>query len=346
MQVKVIRTPFVKDGHYVEEYHLINDHGFEVHLSNYGCTILSILWPKSDGQGTDDILLGYDRIEQWFEDKSFFGSTAGRCCNRIRGASIQFDGLDYPLGANIPPHQLHGGFNGFNQKIWRATPQWTLDEASVSMLLLSRHLEEGYPGNLSACATISLNDKNEIIIHYTATTDHTTICNLTCHPYFNLDGSSDILEHELYINADTFTIMDEDLVPTGEIQPVLNTPLDFSRIIPIASNLLMDHHLIKFANGFDHNYILNDSSGKQPQAIIKSNKNGRSVAIFTDQPGIQFYSGNHLNIRGKADKMYSAFSGLCLETQGFPNAANIDSFPSVKLDPGETYESNTKFVLA
>ncbi len=344
MRIEVNRSPIIENGYYIEEYRLINNNGFELHVSNFGCTLLAILWPKEQG-GKDDILLGYDTVEQWLDDQSFFGSTAGRCCNRIRGAVAQIDGLEYSLSANIPPHHLHGGWNGFNKKTWRGTPAVHGQTASITMHYLSGHLEEGYPGNLAATAVISLNEDQEITIQYSAITDQATICNLTNHGYFNLDGSKDILDHELWINAHAITGVDQDLVPTGEIIPISNTPFDFTTPSFLRSKIGADHDFLHIAKGYDHNYILSSPGDNTPQAILKSLINGRKISVYTDQPGIQVYSGNHLNLNGKEGKAYGPYAGLCLETQGFPNAANIDSFPSVILEPGEVYGSYTMLKL-
>lgn len=344
MQIIVHPTEHIKDGYRVEEYVMQNDHGFEIKLSNFGCTLMNLFWPNQDGT-SDDILLGYDRIEEWFEDKSFFGSTAGRCCNRIRDSKVIIGGQEYILNANIPPHQLHGGIVGFNKKMWRGYPFVKEQHVGVTMYYNSRHLEEGYPGNLSLEATIALDNKNQLIIEYRATTDAFTICNITTHPYFNLDRSRDILDHTLWIDADHVTEMDQDLLTNGKLISVNETPFDFRTPAEIRSPLSNPHQQIILAEGIDHNYVLNQHEVEVAIASLNSEINGRKISLFTNQPGIQLYTGNHLNLIGKNGMNYQKHAGICLETQGFPNAVNIESFPSVLLRPEEQYYSYSKIEM-
>ena len=346
MQVKVNRTDLVRNGHYIEEYQLTNDQGFSLKLSNLGCTLMELLWPDSKGM-VKDILLGYDSITAWYDDQSFFGSTAGRCCNRIRDSKVTIGEQEYALTANIPPHQLHGGLTGFNKKMWRGYPFTSNERAGVTMFYNSQHLEEGFPGNLSVEATISLTNKNELIIEYKAFTDQLTICNLTSHPYFNLDGSNDILNHTLWMDADFITEIDNEFLTTGHTLAVKGTPFDFTIPSKIGKQLSVVHpQMILADHGIDHNYIINQPTPGIAVASLQGDTSGRQINIFTNQPGIQLYTANHLDFIGKNGLHYPKYAGICLETQGFPNAANISSFPSVMLRPGEQYYSYTKIEMA
>jgi aldose 1-epimerase len=345
MQVQVNQTDLLRAGQYIEVYQITNNQGFSIKLSNLGCTLMEVLWPDSEGM-LNDILLGYDSIADWQDDQSFFGSTAGRCCNRIRDSSVIIGDKEYALNANIPPHQLHGGLAGFNKKIWRGYPFTNQDLAGVTMYYNSRHLEEGFPGNLSVEAIISLTNKNELIIEYKATTDQLTVCNLTSHPYFNLDGSRDILDHTLWIDADYITEIDSDFVTTGHSMAVKETPFDFTTPIQIGKQLAKKHPQKTLSDhGIDHNFILNQIPLDTPAASLSSTTSGRQIKLYTNQPGIQLYTANHLNFMGKKGKHYSKYAGVCLETQGFPNAANIPGFPSVLLHPGQHYYSYTKLEM-
>ncbi|MEO5581922.1 MAG: aldose epimerase family protein [Saprospiraceae bacterium] len=340
MEVKVERTGFVLEGNYVEKYSLVNDHGFEITLSNFGCTLMNFYWPARGG-AAQDILLGYDSIEKWFDDKSFFGSTAGRCCNRIRNSKIKNSDHEYQLTSNIPPHQIHGGINGFNKKIWRAIPFSLDNEAGVNLYYNSKHMEEGFPGNLSVQATITLDNENQLKIEYKAISDALTVCNLTSHPYFNLDGSQTILNHKLWVDANYITEIDSSILTTGVILPIKNTPFDFLEAKKIGPQLNSFHPQITLADGIDHNYVLNHQSPHVPMAYLESEHSLRKIVFFTNQPGIQLYTGNHLSSIGKKGISYPKHGGICLETQGFPDAANISSFPSVLLKEDEQYYSIT-----
>lgn len=341
MQIKVNRTPHLIDGYYVEEYSLLNDHGFELRCTNYGATITHLLWPGTGGIYTD-IMLGYDQIESWFTDKNWFGSTAGRCCNRIKNARFTLDDFDYHVTANTPPHQLHGGMKGFNRHNWRGYPEQTSEYAGVRMYLLSKNGDEGYPGNLSVEALLALTNSNELIIEYKAVTDKPTLCNITAHPYYNLNGVGPILDHELYIQADQMLLNDVDSVPTGEYLELKGSPFDFTSITNIGSSLRKGHQQMDFAQGIDQNFILKEAAPHQPQIVVFSPTSKRKLSFYTNQPGVQFYTGNHLNLIGKNKVRYEKFGGLCLETQGFPDAINYPHFPSVILRPGEKYWSWTK----
>ena len=341
MQIKVNRTPHIIDGYYVEEYSLFNDHGFELRCTNFGAAITHLLWPGTDGT-TTDILLGHDQIEKWLTDNNWFGSTAGRCCNRIKNARFKLDDIEYQVTANTPPHHLHGGAKGFNVHNWRGYPEQTNEYVGVRMYLMSKDGDEGFPGTLSVETFLALTNANELVIEYKALTDKPTICNLTAHPYYNLDGKGSILDHELWIHADQMLLNDADSVPTGEYYEVKGSAFDFTSITTIGENLRKGHQQIDFANGIDQNFVLKESMPDQPQIIVYSPQSKKKLSFFTNQPGVQFYTGNHLDLIGKNNVKYEKFGGLCLETQGFPNAINYPHFPSVILKPGEKYWSWTK----
>lgn len=343
MDIKVSQLPVVQDGYYVEEYELSNDDDFRICLTNFGATLESILWPAGSKKH-QDILLGYDHTMDWLEDDSWFGATAGRCCNRIRNSEVAINDVQYKLNANTPPHQLHGGLRGFNKRNWRGIPFEKDKTIGVQFFYLSRHLEEGFPGNLSVEAIFTLNNKNEITIQYKANTDQTTICNITCHPYYNLDQSENILNHQLFINADRITPVDADLIPLGNYMDVAGSAFDFRKSSEIGPRLNQADPQLSIAKGFDHNYVLNSADITVKSASLKSKF--RTIDFYTNQQGIQFYTGNHFNHhKGKSAIGYSRYAGLCLETQGLPDAANNPEFPSVILHPGHTYHSITKLVL-
>lgn len=344
MQIKVNRTPYLIDGYYVEEYSLLNDNGFELRCTNFGATITHLLWPGLEGTVTD-ILLGYDETEKWFSDKNWFGSTAGRCCNRIKNAKFTLDGKEHNITANIPPHQLHGGTNGFNMRNWRGYPEQKSEYVGVRMHLLSKDGDEGFPGNLSVEALMAITNENELIIEYKAVTDKPTICNITSHPYYNLDGEGSILDHKLYIHADQMLLNDADSIPTGEFFNLIGSAFDFTSLTTIGSNMKIGHQQIDIANGIDQNFVLKESIQNLPQIIVYSSRSKKRLSFFTNQPGVQFYTGNFLNLFGKNNLKYEKHTGLCLETQGFPNAINYPHFPSVVLRPGEKYWSWTKVKL-
>jgi aldose 1-epimerase len=344
MQIKVNRTPHLIDGYFVEEYSLLNDWGFELRCTNFGCTITHLLWPNADGTRTD-ILLGYDHLAQWFTDKNWFGSTAGRCCNRIKNAKFRLEDKMYAVTANTPPHHLHGGVKGFNMCNWRGYPEQTDQYVGVHLYLLSKDGDEGYPGNLSVEALLALSNKNELIIEYRAMTDKVTLCNLTSHPYFNLNGLGSILDHEIYINADQILVNDADSIPTGDFLNVRDNAFDFRSLISIEKNLKKGHQQIDFADGIDQNFVLKEVSDGQPNIVVYSSAAQKKLCLYTNQCGVQFYTGNHLNLIGKNNLKYEKHSGLCLETQGFPNAINYPHFPSVVLKPGEKYWSWMKIKL-
>jgi aldose 1-epimerase len=293
--------------------------------------------------------LGYNCVEDYINavEKPYFGAVVGRYGNRIAGGKFSIDGNEYTLPTNNGPNSLHGGYYGFDKVVWEAEP---VGDNGVRLTYQARDTEEGYPGNLTVTVTYTLNDENEIVVEYTATTDKPTPVNLTQHAYFNLKGEGEgtILDHELLINADRYTPVDENLIPTGELAPVASTPFDFRSSKPIGRDLGADHPQLKIGGGYDHNFVLNRRGGGQEldlAARLYEPKSGRVLEVLTTEPGVQFYSGNFLtgNITGKRGKAYAHRGALCLETQHFPDSPNHPEFPSTILRPGETLESKTVF---
>ena len=310
-------------------YTLTNELGYEVSIINYGGAITALKTP--DRHGTfGDIVLGYETLDDYVRNPRYFGALIGRHANRIADGRFTLNGVQYQLGRNNGANHLHGGFNGFDKRVWSAR-----EEGSVLRLsYLSKDGEESYPGNLEAFVDYGLSG-NELTIEYRASTDKDTIVNLTNHSYFNLAGAGTILDHELTLNADTFTPVSSDLIPTGEIKSVAGTPMDFRNGRAIRSEV-----------DYDHNFVLNDWDGSlRPVARLYESTTGRVLEILTTEPGIQFYNGNFLDgsLVGKGGVAYEKYAGLCLEPQHFPDAPNHPNFPSTVLRPGEEYKHTTVF---
>jgi aldose 1-epimerase len=333
------------EGRTVEIYTLSNAHNARVRITNYGAIVQSLYVPDRNDQ-LEDIVLGYDTLEEYLKDTSFFGAIVGRFGNRIAGGKFSLNGEDYQLSQNEGNNHLHGGTNGFFRKVWEAEKVHSDLGPALQLTYLSPDMEEGYPGNLTITVIYTLTDNNELRIDYTATTDKRTIINPTHHSYFNLSGDFNIpiLDHELTIDADTYTPIDADFIPTGELKPVADTPMDFRNAIQIGTRINDEYDQLKFAGGYDHNWVLNNFDGTvRKVAELFDPGSGRTMEVYTDQPGLQFYSGNFLDgtIIGKGGILYRHRTGLCLETQFFPNSPNEESFPSVVLNPGETYRQTT-----
>lgn len=328
----------------IKSYTLKNKSRMEVKITNYGATISSIKVPDRNGV-IADVALGYNNVEGYVNaiDRSYFGAVVGRYGNRIAKGKFTLDGKEYTLATNNGENHLHGGLMGFDKAIWNAK---VLGENKVSFSYLAKDGEEGYPGNLFVNVTYTLTDDNALQIDYLATTDKATPVNLTNHTYFNLDGEGapTILNQELMLNADAFTPVDQGLIPAGEIRPVKGTPFDFRAPKAIGKDINTDNQQLKYGMGYDHNWVLNKGKGGMTlAATLYAPENGRLMQVYTDQPGIQFYSGNFLDGRltGKSGKPYLHRSGLCLETQHYPDSPNHPAFPSTILKPGEEYKSST-----
>lgn len=329
------------DSKQVKLYHLKGKGNIQVAITNYGAKIVSLLAPDKQGQ-LADVELGYDNIDQYVNTKErYYGGIVGRYGNRIAKGKFKVDGKEYTLATNNGVNHLHGGKKGFNDVVWDAEQP---NDHTLKLHYLSKDGEEGYPGNLDITLTYELTDSNELKIDYTATTDKATVVNLTNHSFFNLHGAGngDINDHVMYINADKFTPVDSTLIPSGKLEPVKGTPMDFTTPTKIGERVDADFEQLKFGKGYDHNYVLN-KKGKELSlaATVEEPQSGRFLEVWTTEPGVQFYGGNFLDgtDKGKEGKTYVHRGAFCLETQHYPDSPNQPSFPSVVLKPGETYSS-------
>jgi len=330
-----------ESGQQVDIYTLSNANGMQVKITNYGAIVQLLTASDRDGK-YEDVVLGYDKLEDYIKATPYFGAIVGRYGNRIAKGKFTLDGAEYTLATNNGANHLHGGIKGFDKVVWTAQPT----ETGLKLTYLSKDGEEGYPSNLSCAVIYTLTDNNELQIEYEATTNKATPVNLTHHGYFNLSGNckTDILGHELWINANTFTPVDSTLIPTGDLPSVENTPFDFNSPTAIGARINDYSEQLKFGLGYDHNWVLNDVDGSMKlQASLYEKASGRLMEIYTVEPGLQFYSGNFLdgsNV-GKGGKVYNYRNGLCLETQHYPDSPNQPDFPSTILKPGETYQTKT-----
>jgi len=329
------------DGCNVRLFTLTNNQEMEVRVINFGGIITTIKVPDRDGI-LGDVVLGHDRLEGYLHHSRYFGALIGRFANRIARGRFVLDGVEYSLPINNGVNHLHGGFKGFDKVVWQ--PE-ALGNA-LRMTYLSRDGDENYPGNLRAVVTYSLTEADELRLDYEASADRDTIVNLTNHSYFNLAGGGTILDHELTIPAEAFTPVDQTLIPTGEIRNVCATPFDFRSATPIGKRINEDYEQLRFAGGYDHNFVLrSEPAGFKKVARAHDPKTGRVLEISTEQPGIQFYSGNFLDgsIVGKGGRAYVKYSGFCLETQHFPDSPNHPNFPATVLRTGQEYRHTTVF---
>lgn len=334
------------DGRKVGLFTLENRNGVRADITNYGGRIVSLLIPCKEGI-FDDVVNGFHHINDYLNTSEvYYGAVIGRYANRIANARFSLDGKTYQLMANNGPNSLHGGPGGFHQVVWDAKQ---LDRQTLQLNYVSPHLEEGFPGNLDVKVTYMLSDDNALHIEYNASTDHTTVINLTNHAFFNLsgEGSSTINDHFIKIYAHHYTPVNEVLIPTGEIAPVENTPFDFRDFRRIGEFVDADHPQIQIGKGYDHNFVLMKTPGIQGAAELAASVydpiSGRKMDVYTSEPGMQFYGGNFLsgNVIGKRGEPYLFRSSFCLETQHFPDSPNQPHFPSVVLHPGQTYTSKT-----
>ena len=339
----------VKPGAYADLFTLSNDQGVTLALTNYGGIITSLTTPDRRGE-PGDIVLGYDTLDEYVDHNPFFGCLVGRFGNRLAKAQFTLKGKTYTLLQNNGQNHLHGGKVGFDKVLWAAEPFSTPGSVGVKLTYTSVDGEEGYPGNLTTTVVYTLADDG-FEIDYQATTDQTTILNLTNHTYFNLAGKGDILDHTMMIAADAFTPVDATLIPTGELRPVAGTPFDFRTPTRIGARIDQDDEQLRFGGGYDVNWVVDGTPGElRLAARVTEATSGRMVEVHTTQPGVQFYSGNMMpaQLPGKGGQMYGRRYGLCLETQHFPDSPNQPNFPSAVLEPGETYHETTvwKFGLA
>lgn len=344
LDIKVKPFGETPDGQQVRLYTLRNVNGLSAEIMTYGAIVVTLKTPDCKGK-MDDIVLGYDNLQDYIKNSPYFGAIVGRYGNRIGQGKFTLDGVEYKLAVNNGENHLHGGVKGFDKVVWSDEPVWKADAVGVKLSYLSKDGEEGYPGNLSATVTYLLTNANELRIEYQATTDKATPVNLTHHGYFNLTGAKrDILDHVLALNADKFTPVDKGLIPTGELLRVAGTPMDFTRPTAIGAGIGNDFEQLKFGGGYDHNWVLNKGGrGMIAAARVYEPATGRVMEIRTTEPGIQFYSGNFLDgtITGKGGTVYKHRWGLCLETQHYPDSPNKPDFPSTILRPGQKYETTT-----
>lgn len=348
----VSRAPFgrTSDGERVEAITLSNARGVSARIITLGASVQSIRAPDRNGKG-DDIVLGYPTIEGYLTKPEYFGSTVGRVANRIARGRFRLDGRTYQTPVNNGPNALHGGTKGFDKVVWRVLEVKRGPTASVSLGYTSPHNDQGYPGTLEVTATYSLSERNELSVDYRATTDRATVVNLSNHTYWNLGGEGNgrgALDHLLTIPADAYTPVDETLIPTGEIRPVAGTVFDFRTPTRIGDRVreAADQQIV-FGRGYDHNWVVSRRASPQPRlmARVEDPRSGRVLEVLSDQPGIQFYSGNFLDgtVIGKAGKLYRQGDALVLEPQMFPDTPNRPEFGSVRLDPGQTYQNRIVF---
>lgn len=343
MKNKIIETESFNDilnGEQVFLKLLHNKNGTAVAITNYGARVVS--WKFQN----INIVVGFDSLNGYLtSSEHFYGATIGRFANRIARGSFTLDGNEYILETNNPPNHLHGGPNGFHTKVWKLKSQ---TENNIVLTYFSKDGEEGYPGNLNVEISYALTDAEELIINYRSETDKDTVINFTNHSFFNLNGGGSILNHSLEIKAEAITPVDESLIPTGEIMMVADTPFDFRKPKIIGKQINEEHQQIIFGNGYDHNFVLNKRTPENLAARVIGDQSGIILDVFTDQPGMQFYSGNFMAGKtlmndGMTDNYRTTF---CLETQHFPDSPNQENFPSTTLRPGQLFSSQTIYKLS
>lgn len=331
------------DGKDVSLYTLKNKHGMVAQITNYGGKIVSIIVPDRH-KDFDDVVTGYDKIDDYINGDNSFGALIGRYGNRIANGQFELDGKTYTLAKNNGENHLHGGLKNFSNAMWEVISNETNDQ-KLTLHYFSKDGEEGFPGNLDVRVVYSLTDKNELVIDYYATTDKPTIVNLTNHAYFNLAGKDfpPVYDHELQIIAQQFVATKPDLIPLGEFWDVADTPMDFSSLSPIGKHINDDYEQLKFGGGYDQSFVLNNDDGKLIEyATVKDPKSGRMMICSTTEPGVQLYTANHFSGKpGKQGVKYNKHSAFCLETQHYPNSPNQPNFPSTTLTPDDMYKTTT-----
>ena len=339
--IMVTQEPFGSfKGNEVLMYTLTNADGNVLRLTNFGATIVYIEVPDRNGK-KENVTFGYETLDGYINGDPYFGSVVGRYANRIGAGKFTLDGVEYSLSLNNGPNTLHGGPGGWHSVVWDA--EIVEGSNAVKFTYLSPDMEEGYPGNMTAEVVYTWTDKNEIIMDYTVTTDKKSVINITNHAYFNLHGAGkgDILDHELTINASAFTPVDATLIPTGEIRPVAGTPFDFTTPRLIGERIEEQEEQLLLGLGYDHNFVIDKTT--EVAAVVYEPVSGRVLEVITDLPGVQFYCGNFLDgtQTGHGGLKYEHRSGLCLETQFFPDSPNKPDFPSAVIEPGETFKTRT-----
>ncbi len=333
------------DGREVSRYTLTNKNGVSASFLDLGAIWSTMLVPDRDGK-LADVLLGHETVADCLTSDGHLGEAVGRNANRIGGAGFTLNGIEYKLTANDGPNNLHSGLDFYRNRIWMA--EYKADVNTVSFLLESPDKDQGYPGNAWIRVTYTLTDDDEVRIHYEATCDQDTIFNMTNHAYFNLAGhdSGSALSQLVYIESDAITAVDSVLIPTGEIRKVMGTPMDFSDFKPIGRDIEADYDQLKLGGGYDHNWILNHDAGAfSLSAAAIDEKSGRKMEVYTDLPGVQFYTGNFLdgNVSGKGGVKYGKRHGYCFETQYYPNAVNMPGFASPVVKKGDKYDTITSY---
>jgi aldose 1-epimerase len=348
------REPFgiLPDGSAVDLITLTNSHGLTLRVMTYGGTIISLTTPDRTGQ-LDDIVLGYDDLAGYVANSPYFGAIVGRYANRIARGRFMLDGVTYQLATNNGPNHLHGGVRGFDKVLWHGESFEAPDRVGMILSYTSPHTEEGYPGTLSARVTYTLTNNNALEIDYTAEADRPTPVNLSQHSYFNLTGTHsgpcrDVLDHEFTIAADAYVPVDATLIPIGEYRLVTGTPFDFRTPFPLGARITHDDLQLQYAGGYDHHFVLAEHATDRTRAVrVVEPARGRTLEVYTTEPGLQVYSGNFLDgtIRGKGGHVYAHRCGFCLETQHAPDSPNQPTFPSTILQPGARYRTRTVLVF-
>ncbi len=334
-----------KDGRQVTAYTIRNSSGAYIRVIDFGAILVDVVVPDRDGKLTD-VCLGYDNVADYELNPPYFGATIGRNGNRIEGGAFNLGGVDYQLALNENDrNNLHSGPDGYNFRLWEGVP--CEEDGSVAFSLLSPDGDQGFPGTLKITVTYSFTENNEVVIRYDGRSDADTVINMTNHSYFNLDGhgAGTIMEHELMINADGYTPVDEFSIPYGTVESVEGTPFDFREMKMIGRDAYAEDEQLKHTGGYDHNFALN-GAGMRKAAEAKSSKSGITMTVNTDQPGLQFYAGNFISgPSGKGGAEYRPRDGFALETQHFPNSVNVLAFESPKVDAGEEYLTVTSYAF-
>jgi len=349
-EISISKTSFgtMSDGQEVNEYTLKNEQGMEVSIINYGGRITHLLAPDKDGK-FEDVVIGFDSLSQYQKNNPYFGALIGRYGNRIANGKFSLEGKEYKLPTNDGSNSLHGGDKGFDKVFWQIEEMpKNGDNASLKLTYTSKDMEMGYPGTLKTTVIYTLTNDNSLEVNYKATTDKKTVLNLTQHSYFNLSGdfNKPIVDHEIMLAADTYLPVNKTLIPTGELRQVGGTPFDFRESKVIGEEINADNEQLKIAGGYDHCWVLNDQGSMRKVATAYHEASGRFMEVMTDQPAIQFYTGNFLDgtLPQRGGKgMYAQRTGFCLETQHYPDSPNQAEFPTTVLNPGETYNTTTTF---
>lgn len=345
-QATVTKAPFgTADGQSIDLYTLRNVHGVEAKITNYGGILVSLKVPDRNGKFAD-VVLGFNDLDTYLKGHPYFGALIGRYGNRIAKGRFTLNGVEYKLAVNNGENTLHGGLKGFDKVVWTGKEMKTKAGPAVALTYLSKDGEEGYPGNLNVRVVYTLTNNDEIKIEYSATTDKDTVINLTEHSYFNLagEGNGDILNHLVTINGNRFLPTDAGSIPTGELRNVKGTPFDFLTAHKIGERINQDEEQLKLGNGYDHTWIINGRAGTlRLAATAYETTSGRTMQVWTTEPGVQFYTGNFLDgtLTGKSGKIYQRRYGFCFETQHYPDSPNHPAFPTTTLKKGATYKSTT-----